>query len=99
MTKKLIKEYVCSLYIDLDGDRVKEVVDQLNKLLTEHEDTLVFEKEKYYQGHPATQIMKERLETDEEYAERIEKEAEFDKFQKERDLRVLAELKAKYGEV
>lgn len=33
MTKKLIKEYVCSLYIDLDGDRVKEVVDQLNKLL------------------------------------------------------------------
>lgn len=39
------------------------------------------------------------LETDEEYAIRMENEAEFNKFQKEKELHLLAELKAKYGEV
>lgn len=99
MTKRLIKTFLCNLNIDLDGDRVKQIADGLNDLLAKHGDTLVLSETTDYYGNTSVVVMKERLETDEEYAERIEKEAEFDKFQKERDLRILAELKAKYGEV
>ena len=98
MTKNLINVHLLTIYIDLDGGRVKELADELNKLLDEHGDTLVFKQESDYSSS-FTSVTKERLETDEEYAIRMENEAEFKKFQKERELRLLAELKAKYGEV
>lgn len=98
MTKKLIKVQLHTMYIDLDGGRVKELADELNKLLDEHGDTLVFKQESDYSSS-FTSVTKERLATDEEYAIRMQNEAEFNKFQKEKELRLLAELKAKYGEV
>lgn len=96
MTKKVIREYLQGFHHDLDGERVSYITRQLNDLLTMFGDTLVFEWERDYYGNVSTVIMKERLETDEEYNTRIVNEAVKQDINIERELKLLAELKAKY---
>jgi hypothetical protein len=96
MTKKVIKEYLQGFHYELDGERVSHIVSHLDDLLTMYGDTLVFEWERDYYGNVSTVIMKERLETDEEYNMRSIAEVVKQDIVKERELKLLAELKAKY---
>jgi hypothetical protein len=96
MTKKVIREYLQGFHHDLDGERVSYIAKQLDDLLTMFGDTLVFEWERDYYGNISTVIMKERPETDEEYNTRITNESVKQDINKERELKLLAELKAKY---
>ena len=77
---------------------VSSVVKELQELLDKYGDNLVFEDEKLpYSDYTSTVIYIERLETDEEYAKRIERENVFAEQQKEYDLQLLAKLQAKYA--
>lgn len=96
MTKKLITEHLMS-YNDIDSSRVSVVVEELQNLLDEYGDTLVFQTSDPWEDYETTEIMIERLETDEEYNRRIERENIALQQQKEYDLQLLAKLQAKYA--
>ena len=97
MTKKLITEHLMS-YNNLDSTRVSTVVKELQNLLDQYGDTLVFEtKKEPWDDYETTEIRVERLETDEEYNKRTLRETVEREQQKEYDLQLLAKLQAKYA--
>ncbi len=97
MTKKLVSEYLTS-FESLEYRRVSSVVKELQELLDKYGDNLVFENIRDpWEDYETTHIYLERLETDEEYANRIQRENVLAEQQKEYDLQLLAKLQAKYA--
>jgi hypothetical protein len=99
MTKLIKKETLQSIHQDLDGSTLAEAITFLQGFQESYEeDTLKLSwtsewSDEYYKLY----IVHERLETDEEYQQRLDQEAKWANDKEARDRKLFEELKAKFG--
>jgi len=84
-----------SLY--LDDEPLKDIIELLSGILEKNPEAYTSQRSYDYSDGEYIAIMGKRMENDSEYASRIEKTIKLEAQNRERDLRTLAALTAKYG--